>query len=109
MYVEGGIEGDKIPDASSGTTPKSISKKRIPKGMSAYQASWIVDEDEDDADGDAVDGEAIDEEGGEGEGEWEDEEEDAEEMVDAEGEGGKGDGRKQVTFEDLPQDEEDRQ
>lgn len=60
---------------------------------------------------DAVDGEAIDEEGGEGEGEWEDEEEDAEEMVDAEGEGegGKGDGRKQVTFEDLPQDEEDRQ
>lgn len=108
MYVEGGIEGDKIPDASSGTTPKSISKKRIPKGMSAYQASWIVDEDEDDADGDAVDGEAIDEEG---EGGWEDEEEDAEEMVDAEGEGegGKGDGRKQVTFEDLPQDEEDRQ
>lgn len=106
VHVEGGTEGEKIPDASSGTTPKSISKKKIPKGMSAYQASWIVDEDEDDADGDGVDGEVVDEE--KGEGEWEDEE-DEEEMVDAEGEEGKGDGKKQVTFEDLPQDEEDRQ
>ena len=35
-----------IPDAVNGTTPKAV--RRIPKGMSEYQAAWIVDEDEDD-------------------------------------------------------------
>ena len=33
-----------IPDAKDGTTPRRI--KRIPKGMSEYQAAWIVDSDE---------------------------------------------------------------
>ncbi|KAJ8596585.1 ribosome biogenesis protein tsr1 [Rhizopogon salebrosus TDB-379] len=37
-------EGE-VPDAEKGTTPKRI--KRIPKGMTEYQASWIVDESED--------------------------------------------------------------
>ncbi|KAF8972993.1 ribosome biogenesis protein tsr1 [Flammula alnicola] len=34
-----------IPDALEGTTPKSV--RRIPKGMSEYQAAWILDEDDD--------------------------------------------------------------
>ena len=47
---------DNIPDAKSGTTPKSITKKRtVPKGTSAYQAAWIVDEDEEDGEGDEDD------------------------------------------------------
>ena len=33
-----------MPDAKDGTTPRLI--KRIPKGMSEYQAAWIVDSDE---------------------------------------------------------------
>jgi len=33
-----------LPDAENGTTPKAV--RRIPKGMSEYQASWII-EDED--------------------------------------------------------------
>lgn len=33
-----------MPDAKDGTTPRRI--KRIPKGMSEYQAAWIVDSDE---------------------------------------------------------------
>lgn len=33
-----------LPDAENGTTPKAV--RRIPKGMSEYQAAWIV-EDED--------------------------------------------------------------
>ena len=45
-----------IPDAPLGTTPKRL--KRVPKGMSDYQAAWIVDEegedDEDEADDDAI-------------------------------------------------------
>ncbi|KAL4079370.1 ribosome biogenesis protein tsr1, partial [Scleroderma citrinum] len=50
---------DTLPDAGKGTTPKQI--KRIPKGMSEYQASWIVDESDEDSQ-DASDQEgAIDE------------------------------------------------
>lgn len=41
---------DPLPDASKGTTPKRI--KRAPKGMSEYQASWIVDESDEDNDSD---------------------------------------------------------
>ncbi|KAG1716808.1 hypothetical protein ID866_330 [Astraeus odoratus] len=46
--------GDNMPDAPQGTTPKRI--KRIPKGMSEYQASWILDEsEEEDAEDNAGD------------------------------------------------------
>jgi pre-rRNA-processing protein TSR1 len=44
--VDQGIGGASLPDAKAGTTPKHI--KRIPKGMSDYQAAWILDSDEDD-------------------------------------------------------------
>jgi len=33
-----------IPDAVEGTTPKRV--RRIPKGMSEYQAAWIVEDDD---------------------------------------------------------------
>lgn len=48
------IDQPTLPAASAGTTPKVV--RRIPKGMSEYQASWIIDEeDEDDVDGDEED------------------------------------------------------
>ena len=47
---------DSLPDANVGTTPKRI--KRIPKGMSEYQAAWIVDSDEDGEEGDREDAES---------------------------------------------------
>lgn len=50
---EEGMEDVEVPDAKKGTTPKRI--KRIPKGMSEYQAAWIVDET-DDEDGDEEEG-----------------------------------------------------
>jgi len=57
---------DGVPNAKKGTTPKRI--KRIPKGMSEYQASWIVDESDDDEneneeheEGDKIGGGQIDE------------------------------------------------
>jgi pre-rRNA-processing protein TSR1 len=35
---------DDIPEAVEGTTPKRV--RRIPKGMSEYQAAWIIDDDD---------------------------------------------------------------
>lgn len=91
-------DGFAIPDAKSGTTPKRV--KKIPKGMSEYQAAWIVDE-EDEEDGG---------EGGEDGSEVEMEEAEEEEMVDmpekddeTEMESGT------VRFEDLDMEEEGKQ
>ena len=42
---EEGMEDVQVPDAKKGTTPKRI--KRIPKDMSEYQATWVVDETDD--------------------------------------------------------------
>ncbi|KAJ4483958.1 ribosome biogenesis protein tsr1 [Lentinula aciculospora] len=98
------IEGQEpIPDALTGTTPKRI--KRLPKGMSEYQAAWIVDSDS---------------EGDDGEND-EDVESDVAEKADVamdedelEGDnsssrGGKRKVRFGDDFEDLPQDEEEIQ
>ncbi len=89
-----------IPDATKGTTPKVV--KKIPKGMSEYQAAWIIDET-DDEDDEGKD-EKADEEGME---------EDNEKMLeipakDDDTEMG-ADGRKTVAFQELDDDEEDRQ
>lgn len=43
--VQENVEDD-IPEAVEGTTPKRV--RRIPKGMSEYQAAWIIDDDEGD-------------------------------------------------------------
>lgn len=87
-----------IPDAMPGTTPKTI--KRIPKGMSEYQAAWIVDE----SDGEDEDGE----DDADGEGMVDDEE--MEEMVDMPIEEPPEIGHdRHVQFEDLDNEEEEAQ
>lgn len=94
-----------LPDATTGTTPKTV--RRIPKGMSEYQAAWIIDEDEDEAEAGDADGSA-----GEG-GEVEMADVEEEEMVDmpmpTEGEGMDADSRKSVAFQDLDVEEEAKQ
>lgn len=115
MHAGGDANGDEddIPDAKDGTTPHRVIKsngggktKKVPKGWSAYQAAWIVDED---------DGEVERERSEEGEGEDvemdascnnignipQDEDEELEEI--------EMDSRKGVKFEDLDADEENNQ
>jgi pre-rRNA-processing protein TSR1 len=40
------ITGDILPEGVPGTTPRAI--RRVPRGTSAYQAAWIIDEDDED-------------------------------------------------------------
>jgi len=98
-------EGASLPDAKDGTTPKRV--KRIPKGMSEYQAAWIVDSDEEDDEGDHEDGEgdavSMDAEG-EGEVEVLQEEEMAmDELMELESK------KSVVAFQDLDMEEETQQ
>ena len=37
------VGGESLPDAKKGTTPKAV--RKVPKGTSAYQAAWLIDED----------------------------------------------------------------
>lgn len=92
----------RIPDAEKGTTPKAV--RRIPKGMSEYQAAWIIDEtDEEDVEEDA-EGREVN-----GEGEM-DEDSEREEMVDMPmDEEMDIDSRKSVVFQDLDNEEEEKQ
>ncbi|KAG9051122.1 hypothetical protein FS837_011968 [Tulasnella sp. UAMH 9824] len=105
-----------LPDAAQGTTPKRV--KRVPRGTSAYQATWIVDDDEGDDDDEYSsdeDGEdvsmrdAVDE--GEGsQAETMQQESDEEDLVDAPTEDvGVGKKRSKVEFEDLSMDVENEQ
>lgn len=89
-----------IPDALDGTTPRSI--RRIPKGMSEYQAAWIVDEDDEDGEDDEDEKHSTDETG------MEEIQEDEEEMQDMliEGTPTEVGG---VRFEDLDVEEEEKQ
>jgi len=102
--VDQGLDGAPLPNAKAGTTPKHI--KRVPKGMSEYQAAWIVDSDEEDG-GDEEDGEgdAVSmDTGGEGEGEAQEEEEVAmDELMELESR------KSVVAFQDLEMEEETRQ
>ncbi|OSX65953.1 hypothetical protein POSPLADRAFT_1064547 [Postia placenta MAD-698-R-SB12] len=92
-----------IPDAQDGTTPKRVRKK--PKGMSEYQAAWIVDESDEEDGGDEEEHE------GEDQGEVEMQDVDEEEMVELKEEDNdlETDGRRSVAFQDLDMEEEDRQ
>ncbi|KAG6873541.1 hypothetical protein C0995_014411 [Termitomyces sp. Mi166 len=97
MNGGGGLEQASLPDAENGTTPKRV--KRIPKGMSAYQASWIVD-DSDDEDPDDAKGE--------------DEEVEMEEIAEVEEMQDMSmdedmESERRVAFEDLDNEEEERQ
>ena len=101
--VDQGVDGASLPDAETGTTPRRI--KRIPKGMSEYQAAWIVDSD-DDGDGDDQDGEDDGAStGAEGEIEAKASEEEMEmsELVELESK------KSVVAFQDLDMEEEKQQ
>ncbi|KAJ7661687.1 ribosome biogenesis protein tsr1 [Mycena rosella] len=93
-----------IPDAKQGTTPKVV--RRIPKGMSEYQAAWIIDEDEDDGEDEDKD------KAGSGDEEMDDAaDEEEEEMQDmpVEDQEMETESRRSVAFEDLDVEEEARQ
>lgn len=95
-----------VPDATAGTTPKSV--RRIPKGMSEYQAAWIIDEDDEDAEEDGDDkagseadmNDTIDREEEAEEEEMQDMPMDEEMDLDS---------RKSVAFQDLDAEEEAKQ
>jgi len=90
-----------IPEAVNGTTPKAV--RRIPKGMSEYQAAWIVDEDDDDEGED-------DDEKKEGGDEVEMDVMQEEEMEDMPMDDAQTDvDRRDVHFEDLDLEEEEKQ
>ena len=88
---------DAIPDADNGTTPKRV--RKIPKGMSEYQAAWIVD-DTDDEDGDQEK---------DGEDGTMEEEEEMVEMPHEDDTEMETDGKRTVAFEDLDDEEEEQQ
>ncbi|KAH7888400.1 ribosome biogenesis protein tsr1 [Phlebopus sp. FC_14] len=93
----GGTRDEDGPDATKGTTPRRI--KRIPKGMSEYQASWIVDESDDEEEDDAS--------GAQDEDRGQEDDEDmvpVDEVMDVESER-----RSVVAFQDLDAEEEEKQ
>ncbi|KAJ2917796.1 hypothetical protein MD484_g2649, partial [Candolleomyces efflorescens] len=93
-----GLQDQSIPDAVPGTTPKAV--KRIPKGMSEYQAAWIIDEtDEEDGEGEVSNA---------GHGEEDQEDEEMEEMVDMPVDE-ETDNQRSVRFQDLDVEEEAEQ
>ncbi|KAI0032897.1 ribosome biogenesis protein tsr1 [Vararia minispora EC-137] len=94
----GGEPGDALPDAENTTTPKAV--RRIPKGMSEYQSSWIIENDDDDEDDE--------DDGGEGDGDAAMEEEGTDDAP-VEDEEMEADSRRSVQFEELDADEEERQ
>lgn len=108
-----GQNGDKMPDAHQGTTPRRV-VKRVPKGWSAYQASWIVEE-EDEGSNDGGEGDAAEDVNNEddiAEGDAnvepmpeEDDEDEWEDLVIEEGKTGK----RSVAFQDLDMEEDSRQ
>jgi pre-rRNA-processing protein TSR1 len=97
------LEQDEIPDVVDGTTPKAV--RRIPKGMSEYQAAWIIDEDGDeDANEDAKEGEDDMEIAG-----MQEEEEEMQDMPVEDDHEMDLDNRGRVTFEDLDIEEDEKQ
>jgi len=100
--IDQGAGEASLPDAKTGTTPKRI--RRIPKGMSEYQAAWIVDSDGED-DQDDHEGEAASTDtGGQDEAEAPEEEEMAmDELTELESK------KSVVAFQDLDMGEETQQ
>lgn len=103
--LDQGAGGASLPDAKAGTTPKRI--RRIPKGMSEYQAAWIVDSDEEDNEGGRDDVQSDTESiNAEGHGEAEASEGEGvamEELVESESR------KSVVAFQDLDMEEETQQ
>lgn len=93
------LTGEIIPEGAPGTTPRAI--RRVPKGTSAYQAAWIIDEDEEDEECTG------DENEGEQDGNAEDQVEvpaQIEDEMEVEGHDSKD-----VAFQDLDEEEENMQ
>ena len=93
------LAGEIIPEGAPGTTPRAI--RRVPKGTSAYQAAWIIDEDEEDEECTG------DENEGEQDGNAEDQVEvpaQIEDEMEVEGHDSKD-----VAFQDLDEEEENMQ
>jgi pre-rRNA-processing protein TSR1 len=101
---DGGMAQTSLPDAENGTTPKAV--RRIPKGMSEYQAAWIIEEEDSGEDSE----EHVENPGGEIDMEdvVQEEEEEMEDMPidDREME---MDSRRSVAFQDLDNEEEEKQ
>lgn len=95
-------EQDGIPEAVDGTTPKAV--RRIPKGMSEYQAAWIIDDDGDDGDEDGKEGEDDTEMAG-----IQEEEEEIQDMPIEDDHQMDLDSRQHVAFEDLDVEEDEKQ
>ena len=96
-----GPEQDEIPEAVNGTTPKAV--RRIPKGMSEYQAAWIIDDD-DDGDEDGKEGEDDTEMAG-----IQEEEEEMQDIPVEDDHQMDLDNREGVTFQDLDVEEDEKQ
>lgn len=101
-----------IPDAEQGTTPRRI--KRVPKGWSEYQATWIV-EDGAEGDEDGEENESVHEDIKDGsvaaevEAESDVQVDEDDEMEDLAMENADTSSRKGVTFQDLDAEEDSRQ
>lgn len=85
-----------IPEGAPGTTPRAI--RRVPKGTSAYQAAWIIDEDEEDEECTGDENEVV--QGGN----TEEQVEVVEDEMEVEGHDSK-----EVAFQDLDEEEENMQ
>jgi pre-rRNA-processing protein TSR1 len=101
------LAADALPDAPKGTTPKSV--KRIPKGMSEYQAAWIVESEDEGEGGDENENEEHDgDQGGRVEAEPANDDEEMRAVPPFE-EQDEMETDKSITFRDLDADEEAKQ
>jgi pre-rRNA-processing protein TSR1 len=101
------LAADTLPDAQKGTTPKSV--KRIPKGMSEYQAAWIVESEDEGEGGDEIENEEHDgDQGGRVEAEPANDDEEMRAVPPFE-EQDEMETDKSITFRDLDADEEAKQ
>lgn len=101
-----GADAD-VPDAANGATPKRV--KRVPKGMSEYQAAWIVEDETEDegGEGEGETGAETEAKDGEMDGARDGEEEEMQDLVvddDQDMESSRA-----VHFEDLDNEEEEKQ
>jgi pre-rRNA-processing protein TSR1 len=92
-------EDTQLPDANPGTTPRTV--RRVPKGTSEYQAAWIIDGDDEEDEGRRDSDEGAQYGNTEGLVDVPDHHE-AEMEVEA-------NSVKDVTFQDLEEEEENRQ
>lgn len=93
------LTGEIIPEGAPGTTPRAI--RRVPKGTSAYQAAWIIDEDEEDEECTGDENESVQDGNAEDQVEVPAQVEDEMEV--------EGHDSKDVAFQDLDEEEENMQ